>query len=57
MPRRGGPPSAFDRDTFCRLLRTGVDPAWVVVDVSMPRYALSDEQCHALWTHLLEGAQ
>jgi hypothetical protein len=55
--RRGGPPSRYDAAAFCRLLRQGVDPAWVIVPRSMPRYALSDADCHALWTHLTETNQ
>ena len=50
--RRGGPPSVYDAQRFCRALREGVDPAWVVVNQAMPRYALTDLQCRALWTHL-----
>ena len=52
MPRRGGPPSRYDRETFCKLLRTGIDPAFVVIDRSMPRYQLDAAQCQALWSHL-----
>jgi hypothetical protein len=50
--RRGGPPSAYDPKAFCKLLREGVDPAWVLVDQSMPRYAATDAQCAALWAFL-----
>ena len=50
--RRGGPPSAYDVDSLCVLLRRGVDPALVVVSTTMPRFELSDEQCQALWRHL-----
>jgi hypothetical protein len=52
LPRRGGPPSHYDEATFCRLLRTGVDPAYVLITRSMPRYALPDEDCRALWAYL-----
>jgi len=52
--RRGGPPSRYDASAFCRLLRQGVDPAWVIVPRSMPRYALTDADCHALWAHLTD---
>lgn len=54
VARRGGPPSRYDAPAFCRLLRQGVDPAWVIVPRSMPRYALTDADCHALWAHLTE---
>jgi hypothetical protein len=52
VARRGGPPSRYDAPAFCRLLRQGVDPAWVIVPRSMPRYVLTDADCHALWAHL-----
>src|SRR5207237_9972318 len=29
--RRNGPPSSFSAASFCRLLRTGVDPAYIVI--------------------------
>lgn len=50
--RRGGPASRYDAKGFCRVLREGVDPAWVVVNQTMPRYELTDLQCQALWLHL-----
>jgi len=52
VARRGGPPSRYDEAAFCRALRTGIDPAYVIVSRSMPRYALSDADCGALWQHL-----
>ena len=52
LPRRGGPPSRYDEATFCRLLRTGIDPAYVLITRSMPRYELPDADCQALWLHL-----
>ncbi len=50
--RRGGPASRFDENSLCRLLRTGVDPASIVIAGSMPRYELSDTDCRALWVYL-----
>ncbi len=50
--RRGGPQSNYDRGKFCRLLRDGLDPANVMVSVEMPRYAMDDRTCHALWRFL-----
>lgn len=50
--RRGGPPSHYDRDGFCTLLRRGVDPAFVMISVAMPRYAIDDANCVALWRYL-----
>ena len=50
-PRRGGPPSSYTQATFCKTLRTGIDPAFVLLLKTMPRYRLSDEQCQALWSH------
>jgi hypothetical protein len=50
--RRGGPPSRFDEAGLCRLLRTGVDPAHVVIPGTMPRYDVGEADCRALWAHL-----
>ena len=57
VARRGGPPSRYDAPAFCRLLREGVDPAWVMVPRSMPRYEVSDADCQALWAHLTEPSR
>jgi len=54
--RRGGPLSRYDRDTFCRLLRKGIDPANMVVSEEMPRYTIGDPDCSALWRFLTDGA-
>lgn len=53
--RRGGPSSRYDLPAFCRLLRTGVDPAWILIDRNMPRFEIDDRQCEQLWTHLTQG--
>lgn len=50
--RRGGPASRYDVKRFCRVLREGVDPAWVIVNQAMPRYDVTDLQCQAIWLHL-----
>lgn len=50
--RRGGPPSRYTRDSFCTLLRTGVDPAYVLLPRVMPRYELTHAECAALWSFL-----
>lgn len=56
--RRGGPPSRYDAASLCALLRTGVDPAYVIVPRTMPRYEISDADCRALWLHLsADGAR
>ena len=52
IARRGGPPSRFDEASLCKLLRTGIDPASVIVPSAMPRYRIEDADCHALWEHL-----
>jgi hypothetical protein len=52
QPRRGGPPSSYKAASFCRLLRTGIDPADVILDQRMPRYAATDAECEALWWYL-----
>jgi len=51
--RRGGPPSRYDSASFCRLLRTGVDPAQIVIAREMPTYEVDDAQCGSLWNFLL----
>ncbi len=51
-PRRGGPPSRYDPATMCRLLRSGVDPAYVMITRAMPRFDVSDDDCAALWRFL-----
>ncbi len=53
--RRGGPPSVFSSASFCRMLRTGVDPAFILITRQMPRYTLSDDQCQDLWRYLMEA--
>lgn len=50
--RRGGPPSAYDLSSFCKLLRTGVDPAYVLVNRVMPVYEVGDAACASLWEYL-----
>lgn len=55
LPRRGGPPMAYELATFCRALRTGVDPSHVVLPRSMPRFAIDDARCEALWTYLTQA--
>ena len=52
LPRRGGPPVAYELSTFCRTLREGIDPAQVLLPRSMPRFDIDDTRCAALWTHL-----
>jgi hypothetical protein len=52
--RRGGPPSRYDAGSLCTLLRSGVDPAHVVILRTMPRYDISDADCRALWLHLTD---
>lgn len=51
--RRGGPPSRYEAGSFCRLLRTGIDPAHIVILRAMPRYEVDDAQCLALWNYLI----
>lgn len=50
--RRGGPPSRYDAASLCRLLRTGIDPAHVIILRTMPRYEITDADCRSLWLHL-----
>ena len=51
--RRGGPPSRYEVGSFCRLLRTGIDPAHIIILRAMPRYEIDDAQCLALWNYLI----
>ncbi len=50
--RRGGPPSSYTADSFCALLQTGVDPAFILISEEMPRYEMDAGSCHALWLFL-----
>jgi hypothetical protein len=52
--RRGGPPSRYDQAAFCKLLKTGVDPAYILVAREMPIYELDENQCADLWSFLIE---
>ena len=52
--RRGGPPSRYDEAAFCKLLSTGVDPAYIIIPISMPRYPLPPADCSALWAFLTQ---
>jgi hypothetical protein len=51
-PRRGGPSSSYSLASFCKLLRIGVDPAYVLISLEMPQYTLDDAHCLALWRFL-----
>ena len=51
--RRGGPPSHYDTLNLCTLLRTGVDPAEVMIPQTMPHYDIADADCAALWAYLI----
>ena len=50
--RRGGPPSIFNAERLCTLLRTGIDPANIIISTTMPRYDLTDAECEDLWIFL-----
>ena len=52
VSRRGGPPTVYAESSFCSLLRDGVDPALVIVNRTMPRFAMADSDCHALWRYV-----
>jgi hypothetical protein len=56
-PRRGGPPSAYEPASFCRALRSGIDPMQIVLPQAMPQFELSDADCAALWTFLTRGEE
>lgn len=50
--RHGGPATQYDSASFCTLIRTGEDPAHVLIPPVMPRYDATDEQCNSLWAYL-----
>lgn len=50
--RRGGPPSAYDKNSFCQALRTGIDPQYIILTRTMPRFEVDEAQCNALWVYL-----
>lgn len=52
IPRRGGPPSHYDEAALCKLLLTGIDPAYIIIPRSMPRYDVAAADCSALWAYL-----
>jgi len=52
--RRGGPPSSYDQAAFCKLLRTGIDPAHILIAREMPVYEMDGAQCASLWIFLIE---
>ncbi len=54
--RRGGPASAYDRAAFCRVLRDGIGPDDVMIDETMPRYALTQDQCADVWRYLTHAS-
>lgn len=56
LARRGGPPSRYDFARFCALLRSGLDPAYVLISVEMPVYNIDDDGCRALWGFVTSSA-
>ena len=52
--RRGGPGFSYDKTNFCKTVRTGIDPQYVVLSRTMPRFEISEAQCSALWTYLTD---
>ncbi|GBD47839.1 hypothetical protein [Methylopila sp. Yamaguchi] len=52
VARRGGPPSTYDAASFCAAAREGLDPSFVILDRTMPRFAISDDDCRALWRYV-----
>ncbi len=53
--RRGGPASAYDEASFCRVLRDGIGPDDVMINETMPRYAFTRDQCATLWRYLTQA--
>lgn len=52
VSRRSGPPSTYDAASFCTLLGSGLDPAMIMVDRTMPRFTLPAADCAALWSYV-----
>jgi hypothetical protein len=52
--RRGGPAFAYTQDSFCKTISTGIDPEYVVLNRTMPRFDVDQAQCQALWAYLTE---
>jgi hypothetical protein len=52
ISRRGGPPFAYDRSSFCRTIKTGIDPQYVILARAMPRFEVDETQCDSLWVYL-----
>jgi hypothetical protein len=50
--RRGGPGFSYDKTNFCKTVRTGIDPQYIVLRRAMPRFEISESQCSALWAYL-----
>ncbi len=50
--RRNGPAGRYDQASFCRALRSGIDPVYVMLPIRMPRFTISDPDCEALWLYL-----
>lgn len=51
--RRGGPPSRYDSQSFCRAVRDGIDPANVLLRKAMPNYRISESECAAVWRYVM----
>jgi hypothetical protein len=52
LSRRNGPAGRYTQAGFCRALRSGIDPRYVMLPVQMPRFTISDNDCAALWAYL-----
>lgn len=53
VSRRGGPQFIYTEASFCSFLRDGVDAVFVQASRTMPRFTVSDGECHALWTYVI----
>ncbi len=54
LSRRQGPPAAYNAEVLCKVLRTGVDPALIVLSQAMPLFEISDKDCASLWHYFLQ---
>ena len=54
MVRITGPAVDYDLPSFCKVLREGLNPAYVSLAANMPIFDVGDADCQALWRYLTE---
>lgn len=53
LQRISGPPVAYDRQSFCRVLTSGRTPAHTVTARLMPQYIIDEQHCADIWKYLI----